>query len=879
LALVASACVVDVQGAPCVVHTDCPSDQACIAEGAEGRCRLGARQGDGPFADGGTGGGGATGGGGGTTGGGGGTTGGGGGTTGGGGGMTGGGGGMTGGGGGMTGGGGGMTGGGGGMTGGGGGMTGGGGGMTGGGGGMTGGGGGGDAGIDAGTDAGIDAGLPDAGPPDRCDGGCFGNGVCACGVYTVHNSTLRSDDVFWIEGRFDRNGGATVVFPGPDGGISLTGTFEGPTRLRVSPPSAGTAGPLSVSTNSVTVPGPSMRLTSFSLGLGRFDSEFDQAAYAIPMPQLATGGRDRVVATLGNRVFEFSDRVQVARLNADGTIGPFSGTSAAVSPERLQHSVTRVGERLYVIGGFPTMGTGTNMVSAAVDVCEMGPGPALNCSSSALGLNTARAGHTAAVVGEWLYVIGGVDGTNTPLASIERALIRADGSLGPFTTVPVSLQTARSHHATVVTGRVLYVIGGLVTGTVAGPTNSIETSIIVDGELTGFVPSIRSLNVARAETASVVIDRELWVISGSDGMGFRGDTEVAPLDVDGLLTGPFSVSAQGTPVSPRAGASAFVHGNFLFLAGGTGGKGKLTSIERASLNRSGDVETPSPRILTSGGWNFTNARVVVIGDKLWALLGGGQQAERFTVRPDGSLVADGTELNVMITPERGFAPLMNGDRLFVVGGETVSFGVRNTVEIFPWSVAGFFNRTNGTPLTTAHSRMSMVVMGSSVYALAGATGSSSAVATWEAGTVPQPGFELALGTSMSAAPLLVARTNQSAFVTRSLYLVGGSSTLVERVEVDGQVGLRSVDAGTPLATPHAGGVSLVVGDAVYVIGGDGVSAVERAQLMRISAAQDGVLGTFSSAGAWAPVPTSCGIVIGNFLHLFSGNQVLSYRLL
>lgn len=53
------------------------------------------------------------------------------------------------------------------------------------------------------------------------------------------------------------------------------------------------------------------------------------------------------------------------------------------------------------------------------------------------------------IVGDFLYVIGGMQTDGTKLASIERAAIRRDGSLGPFTAVPeATLAIARSDHTT-----------------------------------------------------------------------------------------------------------------------------------------------------------------------------------------------------------------------------------------------------------------------------------------------------------------------------------------------------------------------------------------------------------------------------------------------
>jgi N-acetylneuraminic acid mutarotase len=76
-----------------------------------------------------------------------------------------------------------------------------------------------------------------------------------------------------------------------------------------------------------------------------------------------------------------------------------------------------------------------------------------------VSLTTARRGHASVVIGNYLYIVGGFG--DSPLNSIERAIIHADGSLGPFSPVPeVSLATARYGHTATVVGSYLYVIGG-----------------------------------------------------------------------------------------------------------------------------------------------------------------------------------------------------------------------------------------------------------------------------------------------------------------------------------------------------------------------------------------------------------------------------------
>ena len=76
-----------------------------------------------------------------------------------------------------------------------------------------------------------------------------------------------------------------------------------------------------------------------------------------------------------------------------------------------------------------------------------------------MAMTTGRSGHACAVVGDWLYVLGGSGAA--PLATIERAQINDDGSLGAFTTLPAAtLPSPLSDYTSIVTGGFAYTIGG-----------------------------------------------------------------------------------------------------------------------------------------------------------------------------------------------------------------------------------------------------------------------------------------------------------------------------------------------------------------------------------------------------------------------------------
>jgi hypothetical protein len=76
-----------------------------------------------------------------------------------------------------------------------------------------------------------------------------------------------------------------------------------------------------------------------------------------------------------------------------------------------------------------------------------------------LSLNTPRFWHTVVVIGNYIFAIGGRDNNNATIASVERAAINADGSLGAWQYVS-SMTTPRCMQITIVANGYLYAAGG-----------------------------------------------------------------------------------------------------------------------------------------------------------------------------------------------------------------------------------------------------------------------------------------------------------------------------------------------------------------------------------------------------------------------------------
>ena len=140
-----------------------------------------------------------------------------------------------------------------------------------------------------------------------------------------------------------------------------------------------------------------------------------------------------------------------APIASDGTLGAWTAAAPLPVPIAGMGVVVTHGEAI-LAGGFFSAKTWTAAIQPDGSLGTWTAGPALS----------QQLFHTAAVVhGDFLYVVGGLGGTNLDTTSdeVRRAPIAADGTLGAFTIV-AHLPYTLSHHVLLIDGATMYVIGG-----------------------------------------------------------------------------------------------------------------------------------------------------------------------------------------------------------------------------------------------------------------------------------------------------------------------------------------------------------------------------------------------------------------------------------
>ena len=231
--------------------------------------------------------------------------------------------------------------------------------------------------------------------------------------------------------------------------------------------------------------------------------------------------------------------------------------------------VVRVGNRsfLYAAGG-----TNYRDMFATVERAELRPDGSLGPWTADRALPSERAGSSVAVAGSWIVLTGGQIAADTGsqrlprIADVFTARVGPDGTIGEW--LPAApLPAPRFHHPAVQHEGWIYVVGGQ--GRVEAGREVYGAKISTDGKLSDWV-ELTPLPRARSHHAALVHQGHLYVVGGLDGIpggmqGLFNDVLRAPIRADGSLGDWRVVSRVPHTIATH---SAIVLGNRLCVVGG-----------------------------------------------------------------------------------------------------------------------------------------------------------------------------------------------------------------------------------------------------------------------------------------------------------------------
>jgi Kelch motif len=309
-----------------------------------------------------------------------------------------------------------------------------------------------------------------------------------------------------------------------------------------------------------------------------------QPAFQIPrraLAAVASGTHVYIIGGMDNNN-RYVSQVEYAPILPDGRLGHWRFTSPLSEPRFYLTSVI-LDNFLYAIGGANGQRGQDNIPSATVERAAIKIDGSLGPWQRVSYLTTPRRGLQSAVYRNHIYAIGGYDGVF--LKSVESATVAQDGSLSEWRLDPEEATVDRYIHSAASLGKKLYLLGGHEQNPEAISYGDVEmTRIDKDGNLLPWEIQKTVLKTPRFIAAAFAMKKFIYMLGGHDGQNRLRSVEVAPLDDQGRV-GSWSFT---TPLHEERSATALaVHGDKVYVFGGMGASGALDSVEMATQRDDG----------------------------------------------------------------------------------------------------------------------------------------------------------------------------------------------------------------------------------------------------------------------------------------------------
>ncbi|MEK2646228.1 kelch repeat-containing protein [Bdellovibrio sp. BCCA] len=347
---------------------------------------------------------------------------------------------------------------------------------------------------------------------------------------------------------------------------------------------------------------------------------------------------------------------------SSGPSGTFSN-GAALAVARKSHTATLVGDRVFVIGG-----STTSTVFKDTVIYD----PSTNQWQTFADLQSGpRYLHTANIAGNYLVVLGGLSETtylfpaNTPeRLNISTFIWKSEGNMSASRFIPAA--------ALLNNGKV-FISGGVSTE----PTLTYPTSSDIFDPATGNWKAAAPIPASRARsTATTLPNGKVLVVGGQDDANILGTTVLYDPDSDSWSAGP-------SLTHPRSGhvATLLPNGKVLVI-GGTGDFAGSVLIGEA------EVYDPSTNTWSSGGTMpvpcFYPSATMVSGGQGKVFVIGGLATPVYSQAVQIYDVASNTWTSgaSLTTGRMGHIAAAIGGKILVAGGGTNTGGFLNSVEIY-----------------------------------------------------------------------------------------------------------------------------------------------------------------------------------------------------
>ena len=534
--------------------------------------------------------------------------------------------------------------------------------------------------------------------------------------------------------------------------------------------------------------------------------------------------------------------VYKAAIASNGTIGTFSSTTAFTT-NRTYFAAVAYNGYMYAIGGCSS--AYSSCTTAANNVATIYRSP-INNTNGTLGtwintnntnLPTARYGISAVVYNNYLYVMGGLNGStfsNTVYYhAIDPGGSTSDGRLsGAWSTATSNLPASMAYTQATVYGGKLYVAGGCTAGDLTCTTSRADvhyTGFNTSGDLSGAFSSTASFTTARGDFGLTAVNGYLYLTGGRTNTSYYDDTQYAIINSDGTA-GTWTSLSNSTLATARYGIGMVATTGNLYVTGGYNGTTYYNNVQLASVNNGGSgaitgwVEDTVDHL----GTVHNKAQTVAYNGYLYTMGGIGASNNNLNSVEYAPLNTDGTvgvwSTTSSFTNGRNiFASAAMNGYMYILGGITYGSGayykdiqyatINSDGTLGTWASAGG-NVSNGGQ------GVCMATWNGYIYSLGGWDGSTDHNSVQYAAQNTNG----TIGAWQNANSFTGARSNSQCVAYNGyLYLIGGEDTTgkndVQYAAINGNGSLGTWQYTTSYHLGRANHAAIAYGGYMYVIGG------------------------------------------------------------
>jgi N-acetylneuraminic acid mutarotase len=254
-----------------------------------------------------------------------------------------------------------------------------------------------------------------------------------------------------------------------------------------------------------------------------------------------------------------------AALNPDGTIGTWTaGPNLTASNTRGGGCMVQQGGYLYYMGGEDNAGNGTATILYSQIGANGVPGA---WAQSTNGLPAVRSWHGCSTFGDRIYVTGGLDSTGIEQTSVYYSpLLTSGGNIASTWSTATSFTGTRGHHTTVIIGGYLFVMGGDDGSTAYKDVQSIAIDPST-GNTSGSWQYSREMPQGVSYQSVVAANGYIYLFGGrTAATSCIANTYIASVNSSGRLSG-WSQAVNNFTTARFGTGSAYYNGYYYLLGG------------------------------------------------------------------------------------------------------------------------------------------------------------------------------------------------------------------------------------------------------------------------------------------------------------------------